>query len=153
MSSCTACNRDCWWIQRNTLNPSPSPRPVFLRIHRLNIYSYIFDANNHGGLPTSDAVAGLAYYFSGHDYLDVPGLDISPRAFPQLTVGAWVKVSGGHVWDKTCSKHKVEGIWVPRNAQQHRIADLVAQLLLPSTLSSLRARDSSLNHLLKTEVE
>ena len=38
-------------------------------------------------------MAGLAYYFSGHDYLDIPGLDVSPRAFPELTVGAWVKVN------------------------------------------------------------
>lgn len=38
-------------------------------------------------------MAGLAYRFSGHDHLDVPGLDVSPRAFAELTVGAWVKVN------------------------------------------------------------
>lgn len=54
--------------------------------------SNALDAKNHGGVPTSDAVAGLAYYLSGHDYLDVPGLDVSPRFFPRLTFGAWVKV-------------------------------------------------------------
>lgn len=55
-------------------------------------FSDALDAKNSGGVATSDAVAGLAYYFSGHDYLDIPGLDVSPRAFPKLTVGAWVKV-------------------------------------------------------------
>lgn len=57
-------------------------------------FSDSLDASNYGGIATSDAVAGLAYYFSGHDYLDVPGLDVSPRAFPELTIGAWVKVNG-----------------------------------------------------------
>lgn len=52
----------------------------------------MLDAQNHGAVPTSEAVAGLAYYFSGHDYLDMPGIDVSPRAFPQVTIGAWVKV-------------------------------------------------------------
>lgn len=51
------------------------------------------DADNHGGVSTSEAIAGLAHYCSGHDYLDVPGLDVSPRAFPRLTIGAWVKVN------------------------------------------------------------
>lgn len=50
------------------------------------------DAKNYGGVPSSEAVAGLSYYLSGHDYLDVPGLDVSPRSFPRLTFGAWVKV-------------------------------------------------------------
>lgn len=54
--------------------------------------SHALDADNYGATPTSEAVEGLAYYFSGHDYLEVTGLDISPRAFPKLTLGAWVKV-------------------------------------------------------------
>ena len=54
--------------------------------------SNTLDAENHGAVFTGDAVAGLAYYFSGHDYLDVPDLDVSPRIFPQITFGAWVKV-------------------------------------------------------------
>lgn len=73
--------------------PRSCPRILHNSHSRTNIsFSDALDADNYGGVATSDAVAGLAYHFSGHDYLDVPGLDVSPRAFPELTVGAWVKV-------------------------------------------------------------
>lgn len=67
------------------------------------VVSDALHADNHGGVATSEAVAGLAYYFSGHDFLDIPGLDISPRAFPELTIGAWVKVT----W-AACDRHFVQ---------------------------------------------
>lgn len=67
---------------------------VYLKKQHFYNYSHsdALDASNQGAIPTSEAVEGLGYYLSGHDFLDIPGLDISPTAFPQLTVGAWVKV-------------------------------------------------------------
>lgn len=60
------------------------------------------DAKNRGGVSTSDAVAGLAYHLNGHNYLDIPGLEINPQSFPRLTMGAWVKVSTGDLNQTAC---------------------------------------------------
>ena len=51
-------------------------------------------ASLHGGvLVTPQGYSGGAVYFDGTSYLEIDDFDISPSSYPELTMGAWVKVS------------------------------------------------------------
>ena len=50
-----------------------------------------YDGSVQRARSSLDGIEGGCYYLDGGAYIAIKGLDISPKAFPRLTIGAWVR--------------------------------------------------------------